>query len=716
MGAAVASFAVPCPVPVTTPDVRLPGRRPGPVIVVTTTPGPVIVVTTTPGPTIAVGAPGGTGSDVTATTTGGPPPRPSVLVAPLLGGTSAAPEPTTAVATPAPPATSPPAAAAPGTTSVVSPIADDPGGESSATAVLARLAGGLGLLGLVALLLWRFLARRRPLPPSPWGEVVWRRSHLQLSPATVVAGSLVDVTVFADAAALADQFPASAASRSGGPQEGRGRLVVHVRLLCSTDLAEVESPGYTSLFVERGAKRSTDATFTVRIDPTAPDGSVLRLTALFSHNNRPCGYLYADVPIHATAPTGSPLAPSEAHGFGLGGLAGTSELVPAPTGPAAAVPAILRIEPGATAPDVLVRVTATQANDGRSFLCEVIVRFDDDDDDAHAHEPEPWNLPDTSPRLVAALMDEFTAEDMTPRHRRDTLVGAGAELFDVAPANFKRALWDLVDGASPPRSIFVCTEEPAIPWELMSPYRETQAGTEYRQPLGVEFLFGRWVGDPSSDPRLGNPHLAPLQIGPLGGSVVIAPEYTSGDLVLERAPAEVELVMGAFPGTRVAPALYDRIDAGLGATDAGLLHFVGHGRAEPQGPHVLVLEKDETLSSTALRGMEGARSFGRRCHPVVFLNGCEVGRLKPALAGADGFAKTLIRQGARCVIAPLWSVTDTVAHEVAVEFYGRHARHPDEPLGQVFKRIRSRAYEPDGGQDSYAAYAFFGDPLSRAGT
>ena len=260
----------------------------------------------------------------------------------------------------------------------------------------------------------------------------------------------------------------------------------------------------------------------------------------------------------------------------------------------------------------------------------------------------------------------------------------------------------------------MCTEEPAIPWELMIPYRHTEAGTEYRQPLGVELAIGRWVGDPSSDPRQGNPHQAPLQIGPLATSVVIAPDYTSASLVLERAPAEVALVLDHLPGTRVTPARYDPIDAGLGATDAGLLHFVGHGRAESRGAHVLVLEGEETLSSTALRGMEGARSFGTRCHPVVFLNGCEVGRLKPALAGVDGFAKTLIRQGARGVIAPLWSVTDTVAHEVAAEFYDQHARHPDQALGKVFQAIRSRAYDPQGGQDSYAAYAFFGDPLSRA--
>lgn len=529
----------------------------------------------------------------------------------------------------------------------------------------------VGLIGLLAVIAVAAVARRRQrvpqATPTAWGELIWRTARIEMSSHTVMPGSTVAVTVRVDAAA----------------EQGTVPVGVGVRLLCSDDLGVVDGPGVGSFTIEGGADPAA-APFSVLVDPDAPAGAVGQLTALFTHNNRPCGQVRADVTI------GGPDA--------------------ATARPAAATkPSMLRIEPGATPPDLLVRVTATAANDGRSFLCEVISRFGGD-----APSPQPWNLPQSAPALVEALMGEFTGREMSPRHRRDTLVGAGAELFDVAPSNFKEVLWRLIDDGRPPRSLFICSEEPAIPWELMVPNRALPSGgNEYRQPLGVEFTVGRWVGDPAGDPRLGNPHQAPLQIGRLARSVVIAPTYV-GNMALDWATAEVELVLGHVPGIRLSPARYDEIDERLQATDADLLHFVGHGRAQAGGAHVIVLEDGQTLSSSALRGMEGARSFGGRCHPVVFLNGCEVGRLRPALAGADGFATTLIRHGARCVIAPLWSVKDEVAHQVATEFYDQHMGHPDMPLGQLFQAIRRRAYDADGGEDSWAAYAFFGDPLTRA--
>lgn len=69
--------------------------------------------------------------------------------------------------------------------------------------------------------------------------------------------------------------------------------------------------------------------------------------------------------------------------------------------------------------------------------------------------------------------------------------------------------------------------------------------------------------------------------------------------------------------------------------------------------------------------------------------------------------------GARCVIAPLWSVKDYVAHDVARTFYREMHDHPDQPLAAIFKTIRRRAYERVGGEDTYAAYAFYGDPTAR---
>jgi hypothetical protein len=54
-------------------------------------------------------------------------------------------------------------------------------------------------------------------------------------------------------------------------------------------------------------------------------------------------------------------------------------------------------------------------------------------------------------------------------------------------------------------------------------------------------------------------------------------------------------------------------------------------------------------------------------------------------------------------------VKDYVAHDVARTFYREMHDHPDQPLAAIFKTIRRRAYERVGGEDTYAAYAFYRD-------
>jgi CHAT domain-containing protein len=112
-----------------------------------------------------------------------------------------------------------------------------------------------------------------------------------------------------------------------------------------------------------------------------------------------------------------------------------------------------------------------------------------------------------------------------------------------------------------------------------------------------------------------------------------------------------------------------------------------------------------------LMGMSGAGRF-QESQPMVFLNACEIGRPEPALVGVEGFAKSFIALGARCVIAPLWSVKDSIAHQVATEFYQRMSQEPGLPLAAILRDIRRKAYEEDGGEDTYAAYTFYGDPLA----
>jgi CHAT domain len=79
-----------------------------------------------------------------------------------------------------------------------------------------------------------------------------------------------------------------------------------------------------------------------------------------------------------------------------------------------------------------------------------------------------------------------------------------------------------------------------------------------------------------------------------------------------------------------------------------------------------------------------------------------------------GFAATFIALGASAVIAPLWSVDDEIARDIAAEFYGTIKNEPATPFSEIFGRIRRKAYDRRYGKDTYAAYCFFGDPLATA--
>jgi hypothetical protein len=97
---------------------------------------------------------------------------------------------------------------------------------------------------------------------------------------------------------------------------------------------------------------------------------------------------------------------------------------------------------------------------------------------------------------------------------------------------------------------------------------------------------------------------------------------------------------------------------------------------------------------------------------MVFTNACSTGAQVPALAGGAGFPLAFGDIGARAIVAPLWPVASDLASRVAVELYERALRPGSPPVAEILRDLRSRAYDgPD--SDSFAAYAFFGDPTAR---
>ena len=126
---------------------------------------------------------------------------------------------------------------------------------------------------------------------------------------------------------------------------------------------------------------------------------------------------------------------------------------------------------------------------------------------------------------------------------------------------------------------------------------------------------------------------------------------------------------------------------------------------------ILRLEEPDTLRAQQIRAMPGLAKACREHHPLVFLNA-----LRGRAAGA--------RAGRRVGVRP-------VVHRGRRELHRRHAverRRRDRPRGrdrvlrdaarrprtsfaEALRAIRARGYAQPG-EDSYAAYCFYGDPTA----
>jgi CHAT domain-containing protein len=92
------------------------------------------------------------------------------------------------------------------------------------------------------------------------------------------------------------------------------------------------------------------------------------------------------------------------------------------------------------------------------------------------------------------------------------------------------------------------------------------------------------------------------------------------------------------------------------------------------------------------------------------MNACELGYSTKTLADYGGMAGACLCSGSRGFIAPLWSVDDKIAHEIAVEFYNNTMNNKIE-VSEVLRRLRSRFdFKADNPEATYLAYIFYGHP------
>jgi CHAT domain len=506
---------------------------------------------------------------------------------------------------------------------------------------------------------------RRTISEPPGSELVRRTPHLVVD-SPLQPGASFQVQVYLD----------TQAARAGEDSEDvvvPAGTQVEVHLVVSSHFV-VSGETMRTMTVRGDVERSEAPPFelAVKLADALRAGVPPLITALFFHNGRPSGKVTRAVTIVGLAAAAAP----------------------------AGRPARVELQE-ARMPDLSITIRATEAHDGRQFECILSTPLLD------AYKSPlttSWNLPGAAEQLVRGHMQAFTKKQPVPGALVAELRGAGIVLFEAAPQSFRKLFWELVDAKKLPREIAIVSEEPYIPWELMIPRRRVANGDmETRKPLGVEFPIGRWI---PPDFVAGRTRI------PLTDSYVISPKYANPRQVLKFSDAERMLLMQKFDAEPISPVTFAQIAEKLTSSGRSLVHFVCHGKDGDGGRQILQLENNEELSSTQLLGIEGLERVFAQKRPFVFLNACEVGRTTAALVGLGGFATSFIDLGASAVIAPLWSVKDDIAHQVAETFYGSVKSEPGTTFAEIMRRLRAKAYENNSAEDTYAAYCFYGDPCA----
>ncbi len=293
------------------------------------------------------------------------------------------------------------------------------------------------------------------------------------------------------------------------------------------------------------------------------------------------------------------------------------------------------------------------------------------------------------------------------------LQGIGKIIRDEMPASVRDAIRAANAAVTPrPLDILLLTEEAYIPWELAwvdEPF--DPAAPHY---LGAQANVGRWILDEGTTPT--DP---PRQVHASSMAVVWG-VYTSPTLErLEAAEEEARIIQDRYKAASI-DAQPDLVYPLLGgAPPSDILHFAVHGRYDPQGAgEGIYLVSGPPIDPFQIRGSDlSTRS------PFVFLNACQVGAGQNLLGNYGGIAQAFLRIGASAVVAPLWSIDDTIAQKIALAFYhsalggdddatdnGADGDGRDHPaVADLLRRARAAAAQ----SPTYLAYQFYGHPSLR---
>jgi hypothetical protein len=282
------------------------------------------------------------------------------------------------------------------------------------------------------------------------------------------------------------------------------------------------------------------------------------------------------------------------------------------------------------------------------------------------------------------------------------LRGAGLDIAEHIPVEITQVLASaaaLVPDR--PLTVFLVSEEPYVPWELAVVEPPLWPGTP--PFLGAQVELGRWTFGQR------RPALPPPLAVEMRSMAVVSGVYDGTATRLLEAEAEAEALAERYGAVAVDALTAEIIDCLGGQPCAEVLHFAVHGIYDSASvKEGLVLLDGTLLDPLQVKGavVQGA--------PFVFLNACQVGSGNQLLGDYAGVAQSFLYAGAAAVIAPLWSVSDRIARELALAFYESTLDGGSSPAA-VLREMRAR-FDDDGTTSAAAtflAYQFFGHPRLR---
>jgi hypothetical protein len=367
----------------------------------------------------------------------------------------------------------------------------------------------------------------------------------------------------------------------------------------------------------------------------------------------------------------------------------------------------LRLEPGATPPDLIVRIQGTTGSGEYVWSCL----------SPHLTLPAPVDLKAATMSLgtdaetyVRNLFKPYASIPLG-RLAIAQIEGVGQGIYRSTPDIFKDAYWAVWKAATEGHFAFdtvqIVTDEPYIPWELMRIADRDRGPEVAPEFLAIRHSVGRWLASKSS--RL-------TQRVRVNATAVAASDYSTVAAVAQKLPwaaLEKNFLVERFETAPVelksGPVL-DFLEGG----QAQAVHFACHGRMSITNPLAsqLILEDTPDDLQPPMIDRDEVRDKGLgRMHPLVFLNACEVGGAAASLSLVAGFPAAFLGAGAAAVISPLWVVNDERAKQIAELFYEQAFAEDPVALGDVLRKVRARWRDEK--HLTYLAYVLYGDPLAK---